>query len=76
MSRRRVDPIPQRQLALLLRYHIDSASMRNESDHVTAVRSLVDQNPRSSFSKHVIHNLGKHRIRWMIERGILPSSAA
>ena len=55
MTRGRIDPVPQRVLALRLRYAID------RRDAYASV-SLVRDNPTSSRSSHVRHNLGRQRL--------------
>ena len=62
MTRLRIDQIPQRELAQRLRYWIDREDEEN-------VRALIEENPVSSRSSHVRHNLGLARLRWLRDRG-------
>lgn len=64
MSRRKIDLMPQRELALALRYHIDQAQMRGNK-HEDVIKSLLAANPTSFHSSHVQRNLGAKRLRWL-----------
>lgn len=69
--RKKVDPVPQRVLAQRIRYYVDQARYGNEAGYVKAIRVLIDENPNSSRSSHVAHNLGRKRLEWLHERGLL-----
>lgn len=73
--------MPQRLLAMELRYRIDIA-MRSEiavkignpapvSVHIQNVRELVDEHPQGMRSAHVRHNLGPKRLAWLRDRQIV-----
>ncbi len=70
MSRARVDKVSQRELALALRYHIDQAQIRGVQHH-DLVRTLLAENPTSFRSRHVQHNLGVTRLRWLEDQGLI-----
>lgn len=72
MSRRKIDPMSQRELALALRYHIDMAQIRGAQHH-DIVRSLLAANPTAFRSRHVQHNLGIARLRWLATEGLAPT---
>jgi hypothetical protein len=67
MSRRRIDPMTQRELAQALRYHIDQSQLRGEP-HIGIVRTLITDNPSAFRSRHVQHNLGAFRLAWIEDR--------
>lgn len=74
--RPRVDPVTQRELALALRYHIDQAQTRG-IQHVDEIKRLLAQNPNAFASRHVQHNLGKQRLDWLVQQGlVLPHEVA
>lgn len=54
--------LPQRLLALELRFAIDDA---RQSGRVTKVRQLLEENPSGARSSHVAHNLGPERMQWL-----------
>ena len=58
------DQLSQRLLLPLLVYAVDKRSIR-------AVKILFDENPRGVRSKFITHNLGKARIEWLREKGLL-----
>jgi hypothetical protein len=64
MTRRKTDPVPQRELAQRLRYWIDMGDEHR-------VMLLVAQNPTSARSSHVLHNLGQSRLGWLKAKGVL-----
>lgn len=73
MTRRKVDAVPQRQLALRLRYHIDCIMRGHDRErHESEVAALALDNPTSLRSSHVAHNVGAARLAWMEDRGYLP----
>lgn len=72
MSRKKIDPTPQRQLALRLRYHIDCVLSGSSADqHIAEIRLLVRDNPTSILSRHVAHNLGAERMAWLKTEGYI-----
>lgn len=54
--------IPQRRLALELRFAIDDA---RRTGRTTQVLRLVKENPQGWRANHVTHNLGPKRMRWL-----------
>lgn len=52
----------QHHLALLLRYAVDRRSEE-------AVQILFAENPVNIRSRHVVHNMGKARMKWLREKG-------
>lgn len=62
MTRLPKDTLPQRRLLDLLRVEVDSAM---ESGRLDVVHHLVDENPHSVVSTHVLYNLGERRVRWL-----------
>lgn len=60
--------LPQRQLALELRYAIDVATKQPSDASRDRVRKLLKANPVNARSRHVAHNLGATRIAWLKER--------
>ena len=69
MSRPAIDRLPQRQLVYEYRLAIDDAiaGRRRGRDRV---RRLMEDNPRSTWSTHVIYNIGKRRAEYL--RDLLP----
>lgn len=63
MTRVPKDSLPQRRLVDLLRWEIDKAMKRGRPETVFL---LVAENPHSSFSAHVLYNLGERRVRWLV----------
>jgi hypothetical protein len=69
-ARRVQDALPQRQLALELRYYIDLVPKlpfiaRDE------IRYLLRTSPHGAKSKHIEHNLGKRRMEWLRKEGLI-----
>lgn len=60
--------LPQRQLALELRYAIDVAAKTNNERSYARVRALIESSPTNVRSRHVEHNLGATRVSWLKER--------
>lgn len=56
-----MDKDPQRVLVHKLKRAIDMIG--RDSQAVTRVRHLVEENPRSSRSTHVLRNLGRGRVQ-------------
>lgn len=76
MSTRRTPPpgeLPQRQLALELRYAIDVAQKTNSEPAYAKVAKLIASNPTNAKARHVAHNLGRRRLEWLAERPSLGS---
>jgi hypothetical protein len=69
MTKPRIDPMTQRELAQALRYQIDQSQLRGEP-HIDMVRALVTENPHAFRSRHVQHNLGVFRREWLEEQGL------
>lgn len=70
--RRPQDKLPQRELVYVLARSIDlvmaqevvtpgRTALREANLHV-----VLDENPRSAFSTHVLHNIGARRARWLL----------
>jgi hypothetical protein len=57
------DAIAQRQLVYRLALAIDLFGITKGAKR--DLDALLDANPRSAFSTHVIHNLGARRARWL-----------
>jgi len=57
------EELSQRALALDLRYYIDLRQ-------AATVRRLVTDNPVNFASRHVQHNLGQARLKWLAAEGI------
>lgn len=55
-----MDKVPQRVLVHQLKRAIDL--IPRDSGAVTRVRHLVEENPRSARSAHVLRNLGRERV--------------
>ena len=70
--RRPVERLSQKQLALELRYAIDTARRIPRSDYIATVRTLMEEHPYGTTSRHVEHNLGDARLEWLYENGLLP----
>jgi len=62
------DELPQRQLALELRYAIDIARRVNSEASYARVKELIVGNPHNVRSRHVEHNLGVGRLAWLDKR--------
>lgn len=62
--------LPQRLLALELRYSIDLA-VRHPFVNRERVRRLLFDNPHGAASRHVAHNLGKRRMNWLRKEGLV-----
>lgn len=60
--------LPQRQLALELRYAIDVAKQVNTERSYAKVKELIKGNPTNVRARHIEHNLGVARIAWLKER--------
>ena len=66
------DSIPQRQLVFQLALAIDRAIVMagagGDAEKATflILSRLIDTNPRSAYSTHVLHNIGKRRARWLV----------
>ena len=62
------DTIPQRQLVYQLALAIDQVQQAMVSRPIFEGRlnDLLDANPRSAFSTHVLHNIGTRRARWLL----------
>ena len=60
------DTIPQRQLVYELSLAIDLARIAPKTGRRTLDR-LLAENPRSSWSTHVLHNIGARRRAWLEE---------
>jgi len=62
------DSIPQRQLVYRLALAIDRCIDPAVPNGTAAgeLEEIIFANPRSSFSTHVLHNIGKRRARWLI----------
>ena len=60
------DKLGQRQLVYELKHAIDRC-MRRPWDRAAHERldTLIDDNPRSFHSTHVLHNIGLSRRRWL-----------
>ncbi len=58
------DEIPQRELVYRLALAIDNYGLRSGSQR--ELDELIDANPRSTFSTHVLHNIGARRRRWLL----------
>lgn len=63
--------LPQRQLALELRYAIDVARERPSGAAFDRVKALVDRHPHGMTSRHVEHNLGLTRNEWLRRNELL-----
>jgi hypothetical protein len=73
--------LPQRLLAIRLRYAIDVARQAEAAvelgnvapvtTHVQSVRELVEEHPKGMRSAHVHHNLGPGRLDWLREKGMI-----
>ena len=61
------DAIPQRQLTYQLALAIDTAMLGEKLGQPATreVEALIEANPRSAFSTHVLHNIGARRRRWL-----------
>lgn len=57
-----MDTVPQRRLLDLLRVEIDKAMASGRLDGTLL---LIEANPRSALSSHVLYNLGERRVRWL-----------
>lgn len=71
--KRAQDAIPQRQLVRQLALAIDLCMVverlggKGFSARSSAVLvELLDANPRSAYSTHVLHNIGSRRSRWLL----------
>lgn len=62
--------LPQRTLALELRYYID---LRFKTPTIARdrVRYLLRNHPHGAASRHVAHNLGKRRMDWLRKEGLV-----
>ena len=58
------DDVPQRELVYRLALAIDLFGIERGSE--AALNELLDANPRSAFSTHVLHNIGSRRRRWLL----------
>ena len=56
------DTIPQRELVYRLALAIDLYGIDSRSD----LDGLLDANPRSAYSTHVLHNIGARRRKWLL----------
>jgi hypothetical protein len=63
-----MNELPQRRLALELRYAIDIARRVNSEASYARVKELIAGNPHNVRSRHVEHNLGVGRIDWLKKR--------
>lgn len=59
--------IPQRRLALELRFWIDYTMRRPTFANKTVLRLMIEDNPTGWASSHVQHNLGERRLAWIEE---------
>lgn len=68
-----IEPLPQRQLMLELRFQIDHARRhpKEASQTKTRIRALIAAHPRGIISAHVHRNLGQARRRWLAHEGLL-----
>lgn len=74
MTARRNPPkgeMPQRRLALELRYAIDVEIKHPTSVNFEKVRQLVTQNRYGVTTRHVEHNLGVARMEWLRRNNLL-----
>jgi hypothetical protein len=73
VSRRSPPPgeLPQRVLALELRYAIDVERKRATAAHFNKVARLIEDNPYGFASRHVRHNLGTERTDWLKRVGLM-----
>lgn len=62
------DEMPQRTLALELRYAIDQCQRLPSDVNYGRIARLIAGNPKNVRSRHVQHNLGVERLRWLKER--------
>lgn len=78
------DAVPQRQLVYQLALAVDRAIVMEgvggdaEKATFTVLDMLIQKNPRSSFSTHVLHNIGRRRARWLLaarDAGVLATSS-
>jgi len=69
---RKEEPLSQRMLALELRTAIDMARRAPRPDYIDRVKSLMEDHPHGSTSRHIEHNLGDARLGWLYENGLLP----
>lgn len=62
------DSIPQRQLVYQLALAIDRCQdpAYGRGRAAGELEELILANPRSCFSTHVLHNIGKRRARWLV----------
>ena len=69
MGRRATDEITQEELILALKGEIDSfpkgLSWRLHRGRLERIADLIRRNPRSSRTRHVLHNLGSYRLEWL-----------
>jgi hypothetical protein len=68
-----VEGMAQKRLALELRFEVDHAR-RYPHDRVQAIKRMIrlaSENPVGIRSRHVEHNLGVERMRWLRENGVL-----
>ena len=71
------DTVPQRQLVYQLALAIDHRTDPRypESKARAELEGIINANPRSCFSTHVLHNIGARRSRWLLaarDAGVLP----
>jgi len=65
------DTVPQRQLVYQLALAIDTCILAQRKGHAMSrslydLNRIIEANPRSSFSTHVLHNIGARRSRWLL----------
>ena len=58
------DTIPQRELVYRLALAIDQHGLDRRWQR--ELDELLDANPRSAYSTHVLHNIGARRRRWLL----------
>jgi hypothetical protein len=71
---RRMPPegeMPQRQLALELRYAIDVEMLHPTAAGFARVQALIEANPYGVTTRHVEHNLGATRLDFLHRNGLL-----
>lgn len=62
------DAVPQRQLVYQLALAVDAVwqSVMGRPIWEGRLNELLDANPRSAYSTHVLHNIGARRARWLV----------
>lgn len=69
--RHQTTELPQRRLALELRYAIDVERKKPTNASFQRVRSIIEAHPRGVTSRHVEHNLGVARMEWLRRNNLL-----